>query len=111
VREAAEHGFVDIEAHLDTVMNNAKVTRGDNAYVLVRALEINPSERPDFDWQRLTSAPVRHLFSPGNHMSMLDLPHVEELARLLNGALGDFPEMKQSKRVPARKSQAGRKAA
>jgi amino acid adenylation domain-containing protein len=111
VAEAAEHGFVDIETHLDTAMNNAKPPTTENAYVLVRALEINPSERPDFDWQRFTSVPVRHLFSPGNHMSMLDLPHVEELARLLNGALGDFPDLRQSKRVPARKSPARRKAA
>jgi amino acid adenylation domain-containing protein len=85
--EAAAHGFVDIQDHLEVVMAAHQPSKSSVDVVLIRAELGNPVERPDFGWERLTSGSVRTFMCPGDHFSMLDLPNVERVAAIINTAV------------------------
>jgi amino acid adenylation domain-containing protein len=85
--EATAHGFVDIQDHLEVAMAAHQPSRSTVDIVLIRAELGNPVERPDFGWERLTSGSVRTFTCPGDHFSMLDLPHVDRVASIINAAV------------------------
>jgi len=103
--EAAGVGLLEnllrvMQAHL-TAIHNYRPARYDGSITLLAAEESAPgrqhSERQnghaetqppaDYGWQRVSTLPVQVMQVPGDHLSMMALPHVRTLARGLQALL------------------------
>ena len=84
-REVADNGFVDIQDHLEAVMGTYTPVRLSGSVGLVVASDVRPTERPDYDWERLVDGTFASAVCAGDHFSMLEPPDVISLAVIIDG--------------------------
>ena len=86
-QEVADNGFVDIQDHLESVMGAYVPRRLAGAVGLVMASDVRPTERPDYDWERLVDGRFVSAVCTGDHFSMLEPPDVTVLASTIDALI------------------------
>ena len=77
--EAARHGYVDIQSHLESVLSAYRPRPVPANLGLVRVTEESPSERPDFGWARFVGGRFAQRTTKGDHFSILEEPRLDGL--------------------------------
>ena len=89
-QEAAQHGYVDIQSHLETVLAAYRPRLVPTDLGLIRVTEESPSERPDFGWGRYVRGRFAERTTKGDHFSILEEPRLEGLVEAVTALIAEL---------------------
>ncbi len=88
--EAAQHGYVDIQSHLESVLLAHRPRPVPANLGLVRVTEESPSERPDFGWARVVEGRFAERTTKGDHFSILEEPRLDGLVDTISQLVAEL---------------------
>ncbi len=88
--EAAQHGYVDIQGHLEGVLAAYRPRLVPSNFGLVRVTEESPSERPDFGWARFVRGRFAERTTKGDHFSILEQPRLDGLVGAISELIAEL---------------------